>query len=65
VNAITAAITATRPLWQIAAALAALLTAWDFLGTLLPILKQVYASKIPYDRAAIVAAALALVGGAR
>jgi hypothetical protein len=65
VNQITAALNATRPLWLVAASLAALLTSWGFLAELVPVLKQVYASRIPYEKSAIVAGALALVGGAR
>jgi hypothetical protein len=64
-NQITAALNATRPLWQIAAALAALITAWGFVSEFIPVLKQVYTSRIPYEKSAIVAGALALVGGAR
>ena len=62
-NHLTTALNATRPFIQAMALLAAFLTAWSFACELLPVLRQVFAPKVATQTTAIVAAALALVGG--
>lgn len=62
-NAINQALQATRPFIALVAMVAAFMTAWSFAGDLIPVLKQVWSPRVPTQTSAIVAAALALVGG--
>lgn len=62
---LTTILSATQPFIRLVALVAGLLCAWGFATDLLPVLKQVWSPRVPVQTSAIVAAALALVGGAR
>ncbi len=65
INAINQALNACRPFVQMAALLFGVLAAWMAVSDLFPVLKQIYAGRGNAQTHAILAAALAIVGGNR